>query len=146
MSGPGQLFRDPPPVGKTSSVIQAVFQETASVPSSQILWERSGGAVGPTGGPGLGLRGRLGLQQAQQHAVSPRGAVEAAEGRGGRHRPQTGEDPYKVGRLFLASLRVVGTRREDVRRSDRRDTSHVTWSTYDRLHVSQQDWIDLSDL
>lgn len=101
-------------------------QKAASV-AAQILWEGSGGAGGQAGGPGLGF-GR-GLQQARQHAVAPRGAAEAAEGCGGRHRPETGEDPYEVGPDVFSSpvCALLGHGDRRTRDGDEpRDASHAT--------------------
>ncbi len=79
-------------------------QKTPSVTTPQIIWERPSHAIRQAGCPelrfgrwlGLRLWLRLGLQQTQQHTVPPRGAAETAEGRGGRYRPETSEDPRQI--------------------------------------------------
>ncbi len=79
-------------------------QKTPSVTTPQIIWERPSRAIRQAGCPelrfgrwlGLRLWLRLGLQQTQQHTVPPRGAAETAEGRGGRYRPETSEDPRQI--------------------------------------------------
>lgn len=71
-------------------------QKTSSVTYPQIIWERPSSAIGQAGCPGLRFSRWLRLQQAEQHTLPPRGAAEAAEGCGGRYRPETSKDPCQV--------------------------------------------------
>ncbi|MEQ2216372.1 hypothetical protein XENOCAPTIV_015314, partial [Xenoophorus captivus] len=87
--------------------LQAHVAETSSVSSTKVIWERSSCPFEQAPRPGLCSHCQLYLwvefRQSQQHPVPSRGAAETAEGRGGRHRPETSKDSRQINERVTCS-------------------------------------------